>query len=80
MKDITERDLSANLKLTARRSDDHRTVVQVGDVRLGDGSFTVIAGPCAVESPDQVIDIARHVRSAGAAMLRGGPRSTGRAG
>ena len=72
MKDITEHDLSANLKLTARRSDDHQTVVQVGDVRFGDGSFAVIAGPCAVESPEQVIDITRNVRAAGAAMLRGG--------
>ncbi len=72
MKDITEQDLSANLKLTARRSDDHQTVVQVGDVRFGDGSFTVIAGPCAVESSEQVTDIARNVRAAGAAMLRGG--------
>ena len=72
MKDISEHDLSANLKLTARRSDDHQTVVQVGDVRFGDGSFAVIAGPCAVESPEQVIDIAHNVRAAGAAMLRGG--------
>ena len=72
MKDITEQDLRANLKLTTRRSDDHQTVVKVGDVLFGDGSFGVIAGPCAVESPEQVIDIARNVRAAGAAMLRGG--------
>ena len=72
MKDISEKDLGENLKLVARRADDHQTVVQVGGVRFGGTGFVVIAGPCAVESRDQVVDIARNVRACGADMLRGG--------
>jgi len=48
------------------------TVVDVSSVRFGDGSFAVLAGPCAVESREQLLDIARDVHQAGAAMLRGG--------
>ncbi len=56
-----------------------RTVVQVGSVRIGDGSMTVAAGPCAVESEAQLVDTATHVAAAGALLLRGGaykPRSS----
>jgi 3-deoxy-7-phosphoheptulonate synthase len=55
------------------------TVVDVSGVRFGDGSFAVIAGPCAVESREQVLATARAVAKAGAAMFRGGafkPRSS----
>jgi 3-deoxy-7-phosphoheptulonate synthase len=71
MKDVSEQDLAGNLKLVARQGD-ARTVVRVGDARFGDGSFAVIAGPCTVESREQVRDIARAVRARGATMLRGG--------
>lgn len=48
------------------------TVVQVGDrVTIGDGSLVVVAGPCAVESRDQLIGTARAVEQAGARILRG---------
>lgn len=72
MKDISERDLAGNLKLVAKRSADHRTIVKVGAVEIGGGGFAVIAGPCTVESRDQVIDIAGAVKARGASMLRGG--------
>jgi 3-deoxy-7-phosphoheptulonate synthase len=55
------------------------TVVDVSGVRFGDGSFVVIAGPCAVESREQVLATARDVAAAGASMFRGGafkPRSS----
>ena len=55
------------------------TVVDVSGVRFGDGSFVVIAGPCAVESREQVLATARDVAEAGASMFRGGafkPRSS----
>src|ERR1700730_1135468 len=55
------------------------TVVDVSGVRFGDGSLVVIAGPCAVESRDQVLATARDVAEAGATMFRGGafkPRSS----
>ena len=57
---------------------DERTVVQVGDVNVGEG-FIVIAGPCSVESVEQTVETARAVKAAGADALRGGafkPRSS----
>jgi len=72
MKDIAPEDLQNNLKLTARKDPTHQTVVEVGGHSVGDGGFTMIAGPCAVESLDLVIEIAEHVKAAGAQMLRGG--------
>ena len=47
-------------------------VVEVGGVRFGAGRPPVIAGPCAVESEEQLMEIARGVKAAGAEMLRGG--------
>lgn len=55
------------------------TLVDVSGIRFGDGSFAVIAGPCAVESREQVLATARDVAAAGASMFRGGafkPRSS----
>jgi len=48
------------------------TVVQVGDVKIGGGNFTMIAGPCSVESEEQIVTVAKAVKAAGANMLRGG--------
>ena len=48
------------------------TVVTVGGAKIGGGHFSVIAGPCSVESEEQIIDVAKSVQAAGAAMLRGG--------
>ena len=48
------------------------TVVQVGETRIGGGHFAVIAGPCSVESEEQIIGVAKAVKAAGATMLRGG--------
>ncbi len=56
-----------------------RSIVDVGGVRIGGGSLTVAAGPCAVESEDQLIDTAKSVAASGAGLLRGGaykPRSS----
>jgi len=55
------------------RSDSAETrVVQVGAVRFGEARPVVIAGPCAVESREQTLAVARAVKAAGAEMLRGG--------
>ena len=48
------------------------TVVQVGDVKIGGGHFCMIAGPCSVESEEQIVTVAKAVKEAGADMLRGG--------
>ncbi len=59
-------------KLVSREFRPEATVVQVKGVRIGDGSLAVIAGPCSVESRDQILQTARAVKEAGAVMLRGG--------
>jgi 3-deoxy-7-phosphoheptulonate synthase len=46
--------------------------VRVGPVTIGGPEFTVIAGPCSIESPEQFLEIAMAVKSAGAVLLRGG--------
>ena len=48
------------------------TVVTVGDAKIGGGHFAIIAGPCSVETPEQVIEVAKAVKAAGASILRGG--------
>lgn len=55
------------------------TVLDIGGAKIGGGHFAMIAGPCSVESEEQICGIARAVKEAGAAMLRGGafkPRSS----
>ena len=48
------------------------TVIKVGDAVIGGGSLTLIAGPCSVESEEQIISVARDVKASGAEILRGG--------
>ena len=48
------------------------TVVTVGSARIGGGNFSVIAGPCSVESEAQICEVAEDVKRSGAALLRGG--------
>ena len=71
--------VSKPYKQVTREWQPRSTVVDASGVLIGDGSFTVIAGPCAVESREQMISTAIAVRDAGAAMIRGGafkPRSS----
>ncbi|MBU0927805.1 MAG: 3-deoxy-7-phosphoheptulonate synthase [Spirochaetes bacterium] len=60
-----------NLKLTGHKADGRKTIVEVGGLRIGE-DLVVIAGPCAVESEDQLVRTAVAVKEAGATMLRGG--------
>ena len=48
------------------------TIVQVGDVKIGHGNFCMIAGPCSVETEEQIVAVAKAVKASGANMLRGG--------
>jgi 3-deoxy-7-phosphoheptulonate synthase len=48
------------------------TVVDVNGVKVGGGNFAVMAGPCSVESEEQIVNVAKSVQKAGASMLRGG--------
>jgi 3-deoxy-7-phosphoheptulonate synthase len=59
-------------KLVSREVKPDDSVVRIGDVAVGGGGFTVVAGPCAVESLDQMLTVARAVKAQGAHLLRGG--------
>ena len=48
------------------------TVIRVGNTQIGGGTLTIMAGPCSVESEEQVVAIAKAVKASGATMLRGG--------
>jgi len=64
--------ISKKYKLVNKEFRPGRTVVKVGNVAIGGDDFVVMAGPCAVESRDQIISTAEAVRRAGAHILRGG--------
>lgn len=59
-------------KLASRTFQEHNTVVRVGNLEIGGDTIHVMAGPCAVESRDQLMQAARIVRDAGGTLLRGG--------
>jgi len=59
-------------RLTARQDDDHATVVRVRNVEIGGGRPVIIAGPCSMESREQMLTAAHGVKAAGATLLRGG--------
>jgi chorismate mutase/prephenate dehydratase len=64
---------NAAYRLASRAQHAEDTVIQVGNLRIGgDAPFAVIAGPCSVESREQITACARAVRDAGGALLRGG--------
>ena len=58
--------------LCSRRLHPEPTVVSVGGARFGGGNFGLIAGPCAVESEEQIFTAARQAKAAGVCLLRGG--------
>jgi len=59
-------------KLAGRELRQEDTVVEVEGVRIGGGHFCIMAGPCSVESRDQIFETARVVKECGGNMLRGG--------
>lgn len=62
----------APYKLVGREMHPHDTIVALGGTQVGGGRFTVIAGPCAVESRQQMLSTARAVKAGGGHALRGG--------
>ena len=64
--------ISSPYKLAGRETKPESTVVKVGDVEIGSGKTVFMAGPCAVENEDQMMETARAVKEAGAHVLRGG--------
>jgi 3-deoxy-7-phosphoheptulonate synthase len=64
--------IASAFKLTSREFHPEDTVIHVLDASIGDGSLTIMAGPCSVESRDQLLETAASVAGSGATILRGG--------
>ena len=64
--------ISVPYKLVSREHHRDRSVISVRGVPIGPDTLTVIAGPCAVETPEQTLEAARMARAGGASLLRGG--------
>ncbi len=71
--------ISAPFKLSSRQYQPEDQIVSVGGVQIGGTQVVIMAGPCSVESEDQILEAAHAVKDAGAGVLRGGafkPRSS----
>src|SRR6201986_1154611 len=64
--------ITAPYKLVSAQNHTKRSTVRVGGVPIGPDTFTLIAGPCAVETREQALEAARMAKRAGATILRGG--------
>jgi 3-deoxy-7-phosphoheptulonate synthase len=64
--------ISRPFKLTSREFHPENTVIEILEAVIGDGSLTMMAGPCSVESQEQLFETADAVKAAGATILRGG--------
>lgn len=65
-------------KLASREVHSEGTVITVGNAEIGGQGFALIAGPCSVESREQIFETAEAVKKAGANILRGEPSNPGR--
>lgn len=64
--------LEDEIKKVSRKHHKQDSLVQINDVIIGKGNFQIIAGPCSVESEEQILEIAKSVKQSGASILRGG--------
>ena len=64
--------VSEPFKCVNRKFHPDDTIIEVGDIKIGAGNFVLIAGPCAVESEEQIVKVAKAVKASGADMIRGG--------
>lgn len=64
--------VSEPFKQANRKFNPTDTVISVGEAKIGGGNFAMIAGPCSVESEEQIIEVAKAVKAGGANILRGG--------
>ncbi len=68
----TVKRVSEPFKQANRKFHPKDTIIEVGDAKIGGGHFAMIAGPCSVESEEQIIEVALAVKASGANILRGG--------
>ncbi len=59
-------------KKANRKMQEECTIIDVNGIKIGRGNFTIMSGPCSVESRDQILEVARSVKKSGAQILRGG--------
>lgn len=64
--------VSEPFKQANRKFHPNDSIIEVGNVKIGGGHFALIAGPCSVESREQIIEVAQAVKASGANILRGG--------
>ncbi len=64
--------VTESYKLANKKFQQSPTVISIGDVKIGGGHFAIMAGPCAVESREQLLETAFDIKKAGAQILRGG--------
>ena len=64
--------ISEPFKQANRKFHPNDSIIEVGQTRIGGGYFAMIAGPCSVESEEQIVGVAKAVQKSGATMLRGG--------
>lgn len=64
--------VTESYKLANKKFHPEASVIKVGNTQIGPGNLTIMAGPCAVETEEQLMCIAREVKRAGATILRGG--------
>ena len=64
--------VSEPFKCVNRKFHPDDTIIEVGDIKIGAGNFVLIAGPCSVESEEQIVKVAKAVKASGADMIRGG--------
>lgn len=72
--DIVEsvKKVSEPFKQCSKKFHPDDTIIDIGGIKIGGGNFAMIAGPCSVESREQIISVAKSVKEAGAGLLRGG--------
>ena len=68
----TVKRISEPYKAVNRKMHPNDTIVDISGVKIGEGMFNVISGPCSVESEEQIIKVAKSVKDSGATLLRGG--------
>ena len=64
--------VTESYKLSNRKFHPEPSIVKVGNTEIGPNNLTIMAGPCAIESEEQLMTIARAVKKSGATILRGG--------
>jgi len=64
--------ISKPYKLASREFHPQNTIIKLNDIAIGSNEVVIIAGPCAVESEEQLLGIAREIKTNGANILRGG--------